>query len=191
MAFKVLLFSIVTILLVQLAQSQIGFASLNGGTDGGAGGLTMTVTTEAELIAAVQGNDRRIVRIAANIRASGRVRVGSNKTILGVTANAGITHGGLFIVDAQNVIVRGLILSYAVDPVDCIEIQRSSRVWIDHNEMFSDRDHGRDFYDGLLSAYATSTATKMFLFRLRSFRHQSRIRSHHSLMESFPHSLQS
>lgn len=150
MAFKVLLLLTVAILLFQSVQSQIGFATLNGGTDGGTGGPTVIVSTEAELIAAVQGNDRRIVRIAANIRASGRIRVGSNKTILGATANAGITHGGLFIVDAQNVIVRGLILSYAIEPVDCIEIQRSSRVWIDHNEMFSDRNHGRDYYDGLL-----------------------------------------
>lgn len=101
------------------------------------------------MISAVAGNDRRIVRITANIRAAGRIRVGSNKSILGGTANAGINNGGLFIQDAQNVIVRGLRLSFPRDPFDCIEIQRSTRVWVDHNEMFSDRNNGRDFYDGL------------------------------------------
>ncbi|XP_037035155.1 pectate lyase A-like [Bradysia coprophila] len=149
MALKVLLLLTVTILLFQSVRSQIGFATLNGGTNGGAGGPTVTVSTEADLLAAVQGNDRRIIRITANIRVAGRVRVGSNKSILGATANAGITNGGLFIVDAENVIVRGLFLSFPVDPFDCIEIQRSSRVWVDHNELFSNRNNGRDFYDGL------------------------------------------
>lgn len=115
---------------------------------GGAGGPTVIVTTEDQLISAVAGNDRRIIRITANIRAAGRIRVGSNKSILGGTANAGITNGGLFIADAENVIVRGLRLSYAREPFDCIEIQRSSRVWVDHNEFFSDRNNGRDYYDG-------------------------------------------
>lgn len=149
MAFKVVLFLTATVLLFHLVHSQIGFATLNGGTNGGAGGPTVTVSNEAQLISAVQGNDRRIVRITANIRVAGRVRVGSNKSILGATANAGITNGGLFIVDATNVIVRGLRLSFPRDPVDCIEIQRSTRVWVDHNELFADRNNGRDFYDGL------------------------------------------
>lgn len=155
MAFKAVLFLTATVLLFQLVQSQIGFATLNGGTDGGAGGPTVTVTNEAQLISAVQGNDRRIVRITANIRVAGRVRVGSNKSILGGTATAGINNGGLFIVDAENVIVRGLRLSFPREPFDCIEIQRSTRVWVDHNELFADRNNGRDFYDGLSMSYCS------------------------------------
>lgn len=148
MTLKVVLFLTATVLLFQLAHSQIGFATLNGGTDGGAGGPTVTVTNEAQLIAAVQGTARTIIQIAANITTMARVRVGSNKSILGVTPNAGVTNGGFFIADAQNVIIRGLQLSYPRDPFDCIEIQRSSRIWIDHNELYSHRNFGRDYYDG-------------------------------------------
>lgn len=117
---------------------------------GGAGGPTVSVTTEAELVAAVEDDNPRIVRILANIWVAGRVRVGSNKSILGGAPNAGVTHGGFFVSGQRNVIIRGLRLSFPVDPLDCIEIQRSTNVWVDHNEMWSDMDHGRDFYDGLL-----------------------------------------
>jgi len=139
-----------TLLYVQLAQSQVGFATMGGGTNGGAGGPTVNVNTEAQLISAVQGNDRRIVRLTANIRVAGRIRVGSNKSILGGAQNAGVNNGGFFVQDASNVIFRGLRLSFPRDPFDCIELQRASRIWVDHNEMFADRNNGRDFYDGLL-----------------------------------------
>lgn len=41
-------------------------------------------------------------------------------------------------------------MSFPRDPFDCIEIQRSTNVWVDHNEFWSDLNNGRDFYDGLL-----------------------------------------
>lgn len=148
MAFKAVLFLTATVLLFQLVQSQIGYATLNGGTTGGAGGPTTSVSTEAQLVAAVAGNEPRIIRITANITVAGRVRVGSNKSILGVNNNSGVTNGGFFIVDARNVIIRGLRLSFPREPFDCIEIQRSTNVWVDHNELYADRLRGRDFYDG-------------------------------------------
>jgi pectate lyase len=33
---------------------------------------------------------------------------------------------------------------------DAIHIDHATRLWIDHNELFSDKTHGTDFYDGLL-----------------------------------------
>lgn len=83
MGFKAVIFLAVTVLLFQLVHSQIGYATLNGGTNGGAGGPTVNVNTEAQLVAAVADNNARIVRLTANIRVAGRVRVGSNKSILG------------------------------------------------------------------------------------------------------------
>ena len=43
---------------------------------------------------------------------------------------------------------RGLTKLFPGD--DAINIQESTNVWIDHNEFFSDADHGFDYYDGLL-----------------------------------------
>jgi len=150
MAYKAVIFLTVTVLLFQIVHSQIGYATLNGGTRGGAGGPTVSVSTEAALINAVADNNARIVRITANIRAAGRIRVGNNKSILGGAANAGVNNGGFFLNGANNVIFRGLRLSFPRDPFDCIEIQRSFNVWVDHNELWSNRNNGRDFYDGLL-----------------------------------------
>ena len=33
---------------------------------------------------------------------------------------------------------------------DAIGIQASTNVWIDHNELYSDLDHDKDYYDGLV-----------------------------------------
>lgn len=81
---------------------------------------------------------------------SDQIVVTSNKTILGVGANAGITGGGLFIKKASNVIVRNLKISFATAPTDLIQVQQSDHVWIDHNELFNDTSHDKDFYDGTL-----------------------------------------
>ena len=46
--------------------------------------------------------------------------------------------------------MRNLQISH-VTPQDAIEINNGSRhIWIDRCELYSDREHGKDFYDGLL-----------------------------------------
>ncbi len=79
-----------------------------------------------------------------------QIRIGANKSILGASPNAGFNHGGLFVRDQRNVIIRGLRLSFPRAPNDCVEIQRSTNVWVDHNELFSDLDNPAGFYDGLI-----------------------------------------
>lgn len=76
--------------------------------------------------------------------------MGSNTTVLGVGSGSGFTGGGLRIKDSTNVIVRNLNLSKPVAPADGITVQKSTRVWIDHNAFSADRDHDKDYYDGLL-----------------------------------------
>lgn len=56
---------------------------------GGAGGPTVNVNTEAQLISAVTDNNPRIVRITSMITLTTRVRVGANKSIVGAVPNAG------------------------------------------------------------------------------------------------------
>lgn len=78
------------------------------------------------------------------------VRPGSNKTILGASPGAGVTGSGFYIRRVQNVIVRGLQISYSIAPDDGVSIDEATNVWIDHNEFFADREHGKDYYDGQL-----------------------------------------
>lgn len=110
----------------------------------------MSVCTEDELLAAVQDDIPRIVRIVCHIEPSRRVPIGSNKSILGGNNNASISLHGFNIVQKKNVIVRGIRFCCAVAPDDLVTIDQSTNVWIDHNEFYSDLEHDKDYYDGLL-----------------------------------------
>ncbi|KAG9124062.1 hypothetical protein FRC07_013000 [Ceratobasidium sp. 392] len=126
-----------------------GYATLNGGTTGGAGGATTTVTSLAALRSAVAGTSAKIVKISGIITGDGEViDVGSKTTILGVGSNSGVTGGGFRIKNGKNVIIRNLKLSKSPAPTDLIGLQNATNVWIDHNTFTSDLDHGKDYYDG-------------------------------------------
>ncbi|WP_020410743.1 RICIN domain-containing protein [Hahella ganghwensis] len=141
-----------------------GFATLNGGTDGGYGGRTVTVSNLSDFKKYAQSNSPNIIRVNGIIRLTGMVKINSDKTILGLGNNSGFTGGGLEINSVRNVIVRNLKLSYSRD--DLIKVQSSSNVWIDHNELWNDRHHGKDYYDGLIditrgSDYVTVSWNKL------------------------------
>jgi pectate lyase len=88
------------------------------------------------------------------------VVVSSDKTIVGVTANAGLTGAGILVKKAHNVVIRDLKVSFARAPVDLIAVQASQHVWIDHNELFNDTSHDKDFYDGMVDlTHATDFVT--------------------------------
>jgi pectate lyase len=129
--------------------SPVGFGA---GTTGGAGGETVTVTTASAFTSAVTGTTARTVRVSGKITLANKtlVKIGSNKTVLGVGSGSGFTGGGLAVDKSSNVILRNLVISKAVG-TDAIQIQRgATKVWVDHNDLSSDLDHGKDYYDGLL-----------------------------------------
>lgn len=127
------------------------------GTTGGAGGTTVTVTTIAQLTTEAGSAGAKTIKISGMLQGSDQIYVTSDKTIVGVGADSGLTGAGLFIKKAHNVIVRNLRISLAKAPVDLIQIQKSDHVWIDHNELFNDRLHDKDYYDGLLDINHGST----------------------------------
>lgn len=135
----------------QQTDGPVGYASQNGGTTGGAGGSSTTVTSISELMDAVSGDDPAIIYISGSLTGSTeKIRVGSNKSILGKDSKAGIVGAGLFIKEAKNVIVRNLAISKVSEGEgDAIGVQKSENVWIDHCDLSSDLEHGKDFYDGL------------------------------------------
>lgn len=117
---------------------------------GGIGGSTVDVCTEDELTNAVSDDIPRIVRVVCDIPLEHRLNIGSNKSILGGTSDAGVSGQGFNIQHKKNVIIRGLRFCCAVDPSDGVTINDSTNVWIDHNEFYSDMQYGEDYFDGLV-----------------------------------------
>ncbi|MCG5217986.1 RICIN domain-containing protein [Streptosporangium soli] len=154
----------------------VGFATMSGygrtGTNGGAGGPTVTVGDYAQLAAAVADDAPRIVRVSGTISGNGAdmLDVGSNKTIIGVGSNATISGFGLDVNGwgpeevvwggslcdpaekdrfghVQNVIIRNL--SFRNSPDDSVNVQcYSHHVWIDHNTFYASADGSADIKRG-------------------------------------------
>ncbi|GAA3114267.1 hypothetical protein GCM10010466_01710 [Planomonospora alba] len=148
----------------------VGFASVNAwgqnGTTGGAGGPTVEVDTASELLSAIGRSGPLNVCVRGMITVpAGMHDVASDKTIVGVGADAGISGGGLNIglppddavtsppADAvHNVIIRNLTFRGATD--DAINVQMfSHHVWIDHNDLCCGYDGLVDIKRG--SSYVT------------------------------------
>ncbi|CAK5267853.1 unnamed protein product [Mycena citricolor] len=127
----------------------VGYATLNGGTTGGSGGPTTTVTTLDALTTALTGSAKKIVLISGTITGNVALRVGSNTTVIGKTGSA-LVGVGLRVFREQNVIIRNVKISKVLAKAgDAIGVQEAHQVWIDHVDLSSDLDHSKDFYDGL------------------------------------------
>ncbi|MEU2746465.1 pectinesterase family protein [Streptomyces collinus] len=122
-----------------------GFASLAGGTTGGAGGKVVTVTDQAALAKYAAAEEPYVIRVkgALEMAPFGReIPVASDKTIIGVSDTAEIVHGGLTLdPGTHNVVIRNLtIRDTAVDgnwdckdtDYDGIRLDTAHHVWIDH-----------------------------------------------------------
>ncbi|WDZ83545.1 cellulose binding domain-containing protein [Micromonospora cathayae] len=125
-----------------------GFAGA-AGTTGGQGGTTVTVTNQADLERYAAASTPHIIRVNSAITVSPygkEIRVGSNKTIVGVGKNGHIVGGGFFLgAGTSNVIIRNLTIRdtrvASDDPddkdfdYDAIQLDTADRIWIDHNHL--------------------------------------------------------
>ena len=111
----------------------------------------MTVTTVQELMDAVEGDEPSIIWVEGTLEGYiDKVRVGSNKSILGKNSESHIIGAGLFIKEAKNVIVQNVAISKVSEGEgDAIGVQNSENIWIDHCDLSSDMESGKDYYDGL------------------------------------------
>ena len=90
----------------------IGWASLSGGTTGGGTATPQVVTTLAQFTTAVMGTTPAVIYVNG-VLAAGRVRIGSNKTIVGVCGAE--FRGHLTSTPTTGVIIRNLkIVGYGV-----------------------------------------------------------------------------
>ena len=126
----------------------VGFAA---GTTGGGSGAGTTVSDCAGLTAAAKKGG--VIKIKGTLTGCGIVKIISNTSVLGVGSTAGITDSGFQVRKADNVIIRNLKLYRAPEGKDLIDIDASTRVWVDHNDFSSVGITGdKDTYDGLLDA---------------------------------------
>lgn len=112
--------------------SPIGFASLNGGTTGGKGGLTVRPKDEKQLAEYLIDPNPLIIELEGIfLLGNSMTDVGSNKTIVGVGKGAKISGAGLYLFEEKNVIIRNIEFADMVE--DGIGITESTtNVWIDH-----------------------------------------------------------
>jgi pectin methylesterase-like acyl-CoA thioesterase/pectate lyase len=125
-----------------------GFASLDGGTTGGAGGKVVTVTDQASLAKYAAAEEPYIIRVSGAIDVEpfgSDIVVTSNKTLIGVGDTGEIVHGELHLnPGTSNVIIRNLTIrdSYVegdwdgkTQDFDAIQMDTVDHVWIDHNRF--------------------------------------------------------
>lgn len=117
---------------------------------GGALGDTVEANSLEDLKYYLGSDKPYVVKFSGKIEGNDVISVKSDKTLLGVGNIAYLKGIELSINNARNVIIKNITISH-VTPQDAIEINgKSKNIWIDHCEFFSDRNHGTDYYDGLL-----------------------------------------
>lgn len=134
-----------------------GWATQGVGTTGGAGGTEVVVNNLTDFKYYANLAAPHVIKIYGTITGNEVVRVRSNKSILGVGSTARFLGVGLQIGwnsefgTIGNVIIRNITFERIVYPNDAVMVGYGAKnVWIDHCNLFSDRAHGVDGYDGLV-----------------------------------------
>ncbi|KAF3464716.1 right-handed parallel beta-helix repeat-containing protein [Streptomyces sp. Tu 3180] len=125
-----------------------GFASLAGGTTGGAGGRVVTVTDQASLERYAAAEEPYVIRVEGTVTArpfGASITVASNKTIIGVGTGGELVQGELHLgPGTHNVIIRNLTIRDSAVPgdwdckdtdFDGVQMDAVHHVWIDHNRF--------------------------------------------------------
>jgi uncharacterized repeat protein (TIGR02543 family) len=147
--------------------SLAGYATMTTGTTGGAGGRSITVTTGAELQAAINAKKKETepltIYVAGKITYANSgvskidIKEVQDVSILGVGTSGEFEGIGIKIFRANNIIVRNLKIHHVrIGEKDCISIEGpASHIWIDHCELFNEyQGVSKDYYDGLLDIKA-------------------------------------
>jgi pectate lyase len=152
-----------------------GWASIDdlgqNGTTGGEGGEVVSVATTDEFIAANARTEPLVIEVSGTIGDGLRLKVGSNKTILGVgerpTIQGSLDFDGVVNVIARNLYVVGNNCSDGDTPGNCeggtdaVRISDGSHhVWIDHFDVSDGSDGNLDINDQ--SDYITISWTKFW-----------------------------
>ncbi len=142
--------------------NMVGFATLNGGTTGGQGGPSVTVTTGTALQDAIKLGGPRIIYVNGTITTSNssglskiEIKDVNNISIIGVGTKGELNGIGIKVWRAKNVIIRNLKIHHVLSgDKDCISIEGpSNNIWVDHCELYNQfQGVDKDYYDALLDA---------------------------------------
>jgi pectate lyase len=141
--------------------SPVGFATLNGGTTGGAGGDTLYINDAQTFVDLMSNRDGSIASPLV-LLISGTItgyddmidmKRTANISLIGVSDSASFLGFGIKIVQSNNIIVRNITFADCkVEEKDGLTVDESSNIWIDHC-TFTDSpsvDPGGNDHDGLL-----------------------------------------
>jgi pectate lyase len=118
-----------------------GFATLAGGVTGGGSATPTNVTSQTDLRTCARDTVPRVCRVQGSLAFGTweEIDVQSNKTIIGIGANAEIVNGGFRLVgNRSNVIIRNLTIRDSANDDqdrDGIQMDTAHHVWIDHNRF--------------------------------------------------------
>jgi len=134
--------------------------SIAGGTTGGDGGVTVTVSTQAALETALNQTGPQVIQVQGLISLipyGTTEKVPSDTTLLGLGCGSGIVNGPVVMDDVSNVILQNLVLGQIYvpgDPAgkccnwDAITIWHSSHhIWVDHCDLSHAEDGLCDITD--------------------------------------------
>ncbi|KAH6889473.1 pectin lyase fold/virulence factor [Thelonectria olida] len=139
-----------------------GFASLNGGTTGGSGGEVVVVSSQEDLEKYASADGKYVIKVSGTITITPKgteVKVASDKTIVGVGADAEINEGGFNLQNQRNVIFRNIKIGNTyvegdeegkTQDFDGIQMDNCTNIWIDHVHL----EHGGD---GLIDSRKDTT----------------------------------
>ena len=124
-----------------------GWASQGGGTTGGAGGSTVTVSSLSAFSSAATGTTPMIINVSGmiNLGSSASFDIGSNKTIIGVGTNSGFI-GDLRAKKQTNIILQNLNFTNpsGVGDSDCITFTYTTRYVVTHCNIYQAPDGAFD-----------------------------------------------
>jgi pectate lyase len=158
-----------------VAEDVQGWASIDEGVTGGAGG-TEVLVTDVETLIAEAGTGEKIIYVSGNLgddttENSNNIRVASNTTIHGLPGNQ--INAWFTINQVSNVILRNLTIvgpgADDVDGPDAVNISGATHVWVDHCDISDGQDGNLDIVNQ--ANYITISWTR-FSYSSRSLNHQ-------------------
>jgi len=127
---------------LSFSEDLVGWATVDGTTTGGDGGIVVTVTTGKELQAAINKEITQVIKVQGKLTDLNRISISgiSNITIEGAAQGAELVTT-FYIEESSNIIIRNLIVNaVSGGQMDIFSIEESCHhIWIDHCDISDNR----------------------------------------------------